>query len=415
MLHIGDTTIGVPFTQEQAQQLDAAFQQLLKTVRRDGVGCLKISSDSIRLYPRTLTPSANPYLSLSPRHLADRHHPTPKTPVCREAESGAPAPLGDDGGALWGRPFSRRRRRRGAVRGVLQPQCARDGVRGEAAADDQGGCREHRDGGAAERDQVGPRQLCGGCLDRGGCFAFWLCYAALCSAALLVCAQAGVPLCHLLAEGGAFVRVTCAYQWMIKSRATAADHTGGVKSPQRVAWLGGVLVYTSNKVGFYEPTGLWKGVHEMAAGVWWGVGGGAGEGAWGMEPTVWREWVASALTYCRNFIAVRLALGHGIVCTAFFHHRPSNPRTRSITPTSQQQQQQQEQQTALIGETVTDSHETLEHPPSLAPHKTHMQSPHPPLLVQMAVGAWVGWHRPDDQEQRRLRDGGVLRQAAAKR
>lgn len=32
MLHVGETTIGVPFTKDQAQQLDAAFQKLLKTV-----------------------------------------------------------------------------------------------------------------------------------------------------------------------------------------------------------------------------------------------------------------------------------------------------------------------------------------------------------------------------------------------
>ncbi|KAI8464191.1 MAG: hypothetical protein J3K34DRAFT_396805 [Monoraphidium minutum] len=31
MLHVGETTVGVPFTRDQAQQLDAAFQQLLKT------------------------------------------------------------------------------------------------------------------------------------------------------------------------------------------------------------------------------------------------------------------------------------------------------------------------------------------------------------------------------------------------
>lgn len=32
MLHVGETTISVPFSKEQAQQLDASFQQLLKTV-----------------------------------------------------------------------------------------------------------------------------------------------------------------------------------------------------------------------------------------------------------------------------------------------------------------------------------------------------------------------------------------------
>ncbi|GBF87559.1 hypothetical protein Rsub_00270 [Raphidocelis subcapitata] len=31
MLHVGETTIGLPFTREKAQQLDAALQQLLKT------------------------------------------------------------------------------------------------------------------------------------------------------------------------------------------------------------------------------------------------------------------------------------------------------------------------------------------------------------------------------------------------
>jgi hypothetical protein len=44
MLHIGETTIGVPFTQEQAQTLDAAFTQLLKTVGGWGFGGLTLTA-----------------------------------------------------------------------------------------------------------------------------------------------------------------------------------------------------------------------------------------------------------------------------------------------------------------------------------------------------------------------------------
>lgn len=45
LLNIGETTVGVPFSKEQAVQLDAAFSQLLKTVRRAPRRCTRCAGD----------------------------------------------------------------------------------------------------------------------------------------------------------------------------------------------------------------------------------------------------------------------------------------------------------------------------------------------------------------------------------
>jgi hypothetical protein len=86
MLHVGETTIGVPFTRAQAQQLDAAFSQLLKTVRGLGGAAAAPGFVPRPHPPRALTPravfhnaSSCPLPCLRPRQFAEKQAaPRPK-------------------------------------------------------------------------------------------------------------------------------------------------------------------------------------------------------------------------------------------------------------------------------------------------------------------------------------------------